>query len=197
MAWFALKLLLHQAWSYFFIMSSMCFSVIFEKNMTLKNILQNNHNKIQSLSETYYRFGIWIEHKSLHQSFMHKFTTGKSFYFFSGLAPPPPNLTILHAMSLRDPRLSSHLPGQLKCKVTLQLVLKSITALLHCSCGAPDERSWREIFSALFFDSWTWQAWGEQADLWSTLLHLSRGRASLFLFSPIITAYLPHSLSTL
>lgn len=89
-----------------------------------------------------------------------------------------PNHTILHTAVSQGPQclFSPSRSFEVQSHSSVGVKVNNWLALLHGSCGFPDERDWREIFSTLFFDPRTWQAWGLEADAWSTLLHLSKGQ---------------------
>lgn len=161
-------------------------------NERLKNILQNNHLK-KSFFETHYWFGIWTEHKSTHYSFTYKLTTEgeKKHLFYHSLLCViyNSNHTILHGPVSQDLSLSSHLPGQLKSKVTFQLVLKSITgfALLIAhvvlQMWGVEERYFQLYSLTLERDRWGWRS---RCLKHTPTLHQGTGASLVSLPSPLL-----------
>lgn len=116
--------------NHFFIIVSICFSVLLCNQWTfVKYTSKQPHTHTHTnLSLTLsIRCQNWMQ---ITTSVIYvKFSTGKLlffliFYYFNFF---PIIIPFSMPLSLRDLSLSSHLPGQLKCKVTLQMVLKSIT----------------------------------------------------------------------
>lgn len=118
--------------NHFFIMSSICFSVILCNQWSFEKYTSKQPQKY-----ILKKFGLWDTLLIWRQNrtriatsvlYVQMYDWKKHLFDHSVFFPCYFNFFPSMPLSLRDLRLSSHLPGQLKCKVTLQLVFKSITS---------------------------------------------------------------------
>lgn len=182
MVWFALELLSHQARSISLKWVAYA-SQSYATNEALKNILKKKRQALRQIIDLASESNTNHYISPMGSSLLPEKGSIFSLWALSIVFEPFPLITP-SSLALSQDLQSLFSPSrsvEVQSHSSVGVKVNNWLTLLCCSCGSPDERSRREIFSALFFDPWTWQALGRKADVWSELLHLNRVK-SLFSF---------------